>query len=95
MLIACKVYLTDHGREKLWDQPRREIISKIADCVKLRNAYKEAYRYTKDKMSQVPGGIHFDFSEMCIFGKFESFCLRLDKVSKWWKVDFAKITYCP
>ncbi|ESN95634.1 hypothetical protein HELRODRAFT_86567, partial [Helobdella robusta] len=56
MLIACKVHLTNHGRERVWEQSRKEVICKIADCVNLKDAFREAYKYTKDKMARVPGG---------------------------------------
>ena len=80
MLIMCRAYLTNHGKETIWRQPRKEVIAKIDDCLKLRESYKDAYRWARNKLARVPGGIIFDFSEQCIFGKFDAFCRRLEEI---------------
>ena len=80
MVKACKGYLTDDGMVRIWDQPRNELVIRIQECVRLYNNYQNAFQRTKKKIEKTPGERPFDFSEMYIFGKFDAFCKRLEKV---------------
>ena len=80
MVKACKGYLTEEGLFRVWDQDRVEIISRIHDCLNLNRAYQDAFQRTKKRMEETPGEKPFDFSQLYIFGKFEAFCRRLEKV---------------
>ena len=48
----------------------------------MSQAYQEQYRIAKDKLllAQPQDGKQFDFSEIAIFGKYELFCKRLQKL---------------
>jgi dynein heavy chain len=80
MVTACKNYITDSGVNKIWDQQSPPLIEKLQNCVGLYNNYQNVFQMTKQKMEQSPGEIPFEFSAMFVFGKFELFCKRLDKV---------------
>lgn len=82
MVTACKSYITEDGLVKVWEQPRKEVIGKLLNCTRLYQEYKEAFRRTKEKTETTPGERAFEFSEMYIFGKFDTFCKRLEKVSR-------------
>ncbi|KAJ0000193.1 hypothetical protein NQD34_012035 [Periophthalmus magnuspinnatus] len=47
---------------------------------KLIKEYQHCYQKTKQKLQQTPTERQFDFSEMYIFGKFDSFQRRLNKI---------------
>ena len=80
MVKACKGYLTEDGLFRVWDQDRVTIINRIHDCLNLNRDYQDAFRRTKKRMEETPGEKPFDFSQLYIFGKFEAFCRRLEKV---------------
>lgn len=46
----------------------------------LYKCYQDAFQRTKQRIEEIPGEKNFEFSEMYIFGKFEAFCKRLEKV---------------
>ena len=82
MVKTCKAYLTDDGTTSVLDQPLGELIVNINNCIKLYKAYQ--YHFQKsNKVCEETGKRVFDFSEMYIFGKFDAFCKRLEKVNKW------------
>jgi len=81
MVKACKGYLTDEGLSRIWDQDRVTVINRIHDCLNLNRVYQDAFQRTKERMEETPGEKPFDFSQLYIFGKFEAFCRRLEKVS--------------
>lgn len=80
MVTACKKYITDDGVTRVWDQPCQPLIGKLQVCVNLYKNYQAVFQRTKKKIEETPGEKPFEFSEMYIFGKFETFCKRLDKV---------------
>ena len=80
MVKACKGYLTEEGLNRVWDQERVMTINRIHDCLNLNRAYQDAFQRTKKRMEETPGEKPFDFSQLYIFGKFEAFCRRLEKV---------------
>ena len=82
MVKSCKTYLTDDGLLKIWDKPLQQTYAKISVCIHLYEQYRKAFYSVKTKIEAAPKERHFDFSEMYIFGKFEAFCKRLEKVCK-------------
>nr|XP_018671052.1 dynein heavy chain 5, axonemal isoform X3 [Ciona intestinalis] len=80
MVSSCKSYITSNDTETIWDQPRHEIIQKLEACIKLNREYQRCFQRTKQKLEETPNERKFDFSEMYIFGKFESFVRRLQKI---------------
>ena len=89
MVTACKEYITDNHMNKIWDQPRRPLIQKLNTCITLNQEYQLCFQKTKQKLEEDPSEKPFEFSEMYIFGKFDTFCRRLQKVS--WKFFFVII----
>ncbi|XP_071095783.1 dynein axonemal heavy chain 8-like [Haliotis cracherodii] len=80
MVKACKTFITDDGMYRIWEQPRQELFMKLESCVKLYQTYQSAFQRTKQKIEDTPGEKPFEFSEMYIFGKFNTFCKRLQKI---------------
>ena len=80
MVTACKNYITSDGLYRIWDLPREPLVEKLQNCVNLYKTYQATFQRTKQKIEETPGEKPFEFSEMYIFGKFETFCKRLDKV---------------
>ncbi|KAJ3091620.1 Dynein heavy chain 5, axonemal [Quaeritorhiza haematococci] len=80
MITSCKEYIYKDGGSKLWDQDRQGLVKKLTDCIKLNEAYQRCFHETKRKLQETPQEKQFDFSEMYIFGKFDAFCKRLQKV---------------
>lgn len=106
MVTACKNYLTDRGVNRVWDQPRQPLIEKLKACLRLNQEYQKCFQRTKRRIAEDPTMKPFEFSEMYIFGKFDTFCKRLNQVRITYLKSFAKyfshnyrlpslLTYCP
>ncbi|KAJ1563094.1 Dynein heavy chain 5, axonemal [Cladochytrium tenue] len=80
MITSCKEFIYKDGGSKLWDQDRTELVKKLNDCMKLNEAYQRCFHETKKRLQENPAEKQFDFSEMYIFGKFDAFCRRIQKV---------------
>uniref|UniRef100_A0A1I8HIQ5 DHC_N1 domain-containing protein n=2 Tax=Macrostomum lignano TaxID=282301 RepID=A0A1I8HIQ5_9PLAT len=82
MIFACKTHVrcgSDGG--SLWDQPRDQLIERMRHCLDLNADYQAAFRRVRDQLHQTPQERQFDFSENYIFGKFDTFCRRLVKIT--------------
>ena len=80
MITACKSYITDRGVETVWTLPMDQAISRLSDCIKLNEEYQRCFHKTKEKLEAMPNERRFEFSEMYIFGKFDTFTRRLKKI---------------
>lgn len=80
MITACKHYITEHGLKTIWDYPQEELISKLEDCIKLNECYQQSFQRAKKKLEENPEEKQFEFSEMYIFGKINSFSARCNKM---------------
>ncbi|KAF6020163.1 DNAH5 [Bugula neritina] len=80
MITACKSYITDSGYETVWSQPPEAVLKKLDDCIKLNEEYQRCFHKTKKKLEEIPDERQFEFSEMYIFGKFDTFTRRLKKI---------------
>ncbi|XP_030832172.1 dynein heavy chain 8, axonemal [Strongylocentrotus purpuratus] len=80
MVTACKNYITDYGMSRIWDQSYKTLIDKLQVSVKLYKEYQICFHKAKKKIEAIPEEKPFDFSEMYIFGKFDAFCKRIDKI---------------
>eukprot|EP01062_Namystynia_karyoxenos_P079539 TRINITY_DN8407_c0_g1_i1.p1 TRINITY_DN8407_c0_g1~~TRINITY_DN8407_c0_g1_i1.p1 ORF type:complete len:4892 (+),score=1969.11 TRINITY_DN8407_c0_g1_i1:217-14892(+) len=78
MIRSCKRYLERDG--KIWDQEPDVAMKALRSCIELNQEYKHHFRQTKEELSAKLFGRQFDFSEEAIFGKFNLFCGRLQKV---------------
>uniref|UniRef100_H0X0M1 Dynein axonemal heavy chain 5 n=1 Tax=Otolemur garnettii TaxID=30611 RepID=H0X0M1_OTOGA len=80
MISACKAYITNNGTASIWNQPQDVVVKKILSAIKLKEEYQHCFHKTKQKLKQDPSAKQFEFSEMYIFGKFETFHRRLAKI---------------
>ena len=78
MISNCKAGILGGG--KLWEQPIPILLAGLEGCLKLNDFYQDQYRQTKEKLMAQPKGKQFDFSENQIFGVFEMFCKRVQKL---------------
>ena len=78
IIRSCKRYITEGGRISLWNQDT-VIEEKLTECLLLNKQYREAYIHVKTKKD---GNTfrNFSFSEQSIFGRFDSFCKRLQNI---------------
>ncbi|XP_066267666.1 dynein axonemal heavy chain 5-like [Branchiostoma lanceolatum] len=80
MITTCKAYITQ-GITKVWDHERAPLLKRISECIELNRAYQRVFHKTKEKLKENPHERQFEFSENYIFGKFDTFCKRLEKVA--------------
>uniref|UniRef100_A0AAR2JKW7 AAA+ ATPase domain-containing protein n=1 Tax=Pygocentrus nattereri TaxID=42514 RepID=A0AAR2JKW7_PYGNA len=80
MITACKAYITNNGSATIWDQPQDVVAEKLRAAIRLNEEYQKYFHKTKQKLEQSPSERQFDFSEMYIFGKFDTFQRRLNKI---------------
>ncbi|KAI9150964.1 hypothetical protein H9P43_009579 [Blastocladiella emersonii ATCC 22665] len=93
MITGCKEYIYKDGGAKLWEQDRSVLMRKLSEAIKLNEAYQMYFHETKRKLQETPAEKQFDFSEMYIFGKFDAFCKRIQKVVDMFSVieKFSKL----
>ncbi|KAG8123396.1 hypothetical protein E2320_018801 [Naja naja] len=82
MVTACKAYITDGGYSRVWEQETPIVIQKIKDCIFLFKEYQKSFHKTRKQILETSGEKTFEVSEMYIFGKFEAFCKRLEKITE-------------
>uniref|UniRef100_A0A2K5CY30 Dynein axonemal heavy chain 8 n=1 Tax=Aotus nancymaae TaxID=37293 RepID=A0A2K5CY30_AOTNA len=82
MVTACKAYITDGGLNHVWDQETPVVLKKIQDCIFLFKEYQTSFHKTRRQILDSSGEKSFEVSEMYIFGKFEAFCKRLEKITE-------------
>ncbi|XP_023388715.1 dynein heavy chain 5, axonemal [Pteropus vampyrus] len=80
MISACKAYITNNGTASVWSQPQDVVVEKISSAIKLKQEYQDCFHKMKQRLKQDPNEKQFEFSEMYIFGKFETFHRRLAKI---------------
>jgi len=67
----------------MWDHdqyPPDELIEVLQQCLDLHEAYIKQYEFTKERLQNVPKAKQFDFNPTQIFGKFDLFCRRVNKL---------------
>ncbi|XP_049782831.1 dynein axonemal heavy chain 5 [Schistocerca cancellata] len=79
MIETCKQYITNRGKETIWSQERAEVRRKLEHCIRLNSTYRSTYSVVKSQPF-LPGQTSFSFSENYVFGKFDAFCDRLNKI---------------
>jgi dynein heavy chain len=80
MITSCKEFVYKEGGSKIWDLDRQVLVQRLLQCMKLNEAYQRCFHEVKKKLQETPNEKQFDFSEMYIFGKFDAFCKRIQKV---------------
>jgi dynein heavy chain len=78
MITTCKMYIRE-GVSNIREMDRELLLQRIADCLELRDEYKNEFRRVKEN-AEKKGEKSFDFSENYIFGKFDAFGKRLEKI---------------
>jgi dynein heavy chain len=69
----------------LWDHdqyPPEELINMLQQCLDLHEAYIKQYEFTKERLQNVPKAKQFDFNPTHIFGRFDLFCRRVNKLKE-------------
>uniref|UniRef100_A0A673Z5Z6 Dynein heavy chain 5, axonemal-like n=1 Tax=Salmo trutta TaxID=8032 RepID=A0A673Z5Z6_SALTR len=72
MITTCKAYLCQDVA-KVWDHDR--------ECTQLNQEYQLCFQRVREKLRDNPNDKQFEFSENYIFGKFDTFCKRLEKIA--------------
>ncbi|KAF4790048.1 hypothetical protein TURU_143619 [Turdus rufiventris] len=80
MINTCKTYLCE-GVSKIWDLDRQELLRRIQQCISLKEKYRTSFQKIREDLKKNPSDRQLDISENYIFGKFETFCKRLEKIS--------------
>ncbi|KAI4787750.1 hypothetical protein KUCAC02_036273 [Chaenocephalus aceratus] len=84
MITTCRSFLSQ-GVARIWDLSRYleqlTLGARISDCCKLNAEYQRSFQMVRDKLRENPDSRQFDFSENYIFGKFDAFCRRLEKIA--------------
>ena len=86
MIETCKLYITCRGKETIWSQDRQEVQKKLQHCITLNKTYHNTYTLVKNQPF-LPGQTSFGFSENYVFGKFDTFCDRLNKIITMFNID--------
>lgn len=79
MIETCKQYITCRFKETIWSQDRSQVKDKLIHCINLNKTYRETYLFVKNQ-AFLPNTEQFSFSENYVFGKFDTFCKRLNKI---------------
>ncbi|CAH2103629.1 unnamed protein product [Euphydryas editha] len=79
MIETCKQYITCRFKETIWSQERNHVREKLIHCINLNKTYRDTYIFVKNQPF-LPNTEQFSFSENYVFGKFDTFCKRLNKI---------------
>ncbi|XP_039763737.1 dynein heavy chain 5, axonemal [Pararge aegeria] len=79
MIETCKQYITCRFKETIWSQERDMVRDKLIHCISLNKTYRDTYTFVKNQPF-LPNTEQFSFSENYVFGKFDTFCKRLNKI---------------
>ncbi|XP_072018853.1 LOW QUALITY PROTEIN: dynein axonemal heavy chain 5-like [Amphiura filiformis] len=80
MITTCKGYI-NRDVMKIWEHDRAELLRRLNDCIFLNEEYQKSFHKTKEKLRETPEERQFEFSENYIFGKFDTFCKRLERIA--------------
>ncbi|KAK3576985.1 hypothetical protein CHS0354_005992 [Potamilus streckersoni] len=80
MITTCKAYILQ-GVSKIWEHKRPVILQRINECTQLNEEYQKQFQKTKERLRENPNERQFEFSENYIFGKFDTFCKRLERIA--------------
>ncbi|KAF3703904.1 Dynein heavy chain 5, axonemal Axonemal beta dynein heavy chain 5 Ciliary dynein heavy chain 5 [Channa argus] len=80
MITTCRSFLSQ-GVAHIWDHSRPVLLQRISECCNLNVDYQRSFHTVRDKLRENSENRQFDFSENYIFGKFDAFCRRLEKIA--------------
>jgi len=78
MIASCRESVEAGGN--LWEQSTPELIGKLRACLETNAQYQASYGQMRTQLAETPKGKQFDFNENVIFGKFDLFCRRVEKL---------------
>ncbi|KAK7873028.1 hypothetical protein R5R35_000324 [Gryllus longicercus] len=83
MVAACRAYLDENGARSVWEQRKRDVLHKIDVCLNLHKTYSECFEKARRAMLNTPVASDqpFEISEMYVFGKFQTFRIRIMKLA--------------
>ncbi|VVC99767.1 unnamed protein product [Leptidea sinapis] len=79
MIETCKQYITCRFKETIWSQERNLVRERLTHCINLNKTYRDTYIFVKNQPF-LPNTEQFSFSENYVFGKFDTFCKRINKI---------------
>lgn len=80
MILNCKSYITKNETLDIWRDEKPSVISRMKDCINLYHQYYESYKVMLKNIEEADERL-IEVSEMYVFGKFDKFKTRLNKVS--------------
>ena len=78
IVFSCKQYITEMGQKRVWDILPEQLLQRLEACHRLYKVYQECFHQSKQRVSAERKA--FEISELYVFGKFASFCRRLDEI---------------
>ncbi|EEB13574.1 ciliary dynein heavy chain, putative [Pediculus humanus corporis] len=81
MVTQCRNYLTENGTKTVWEHKKKDIITKMRVCLNLYKKYKSCFAETQRQINENPEEKAFGCSEANVFVKFESFRIRLERLT--------------
>ncbi|XP_069368231.1 dynein axonemal heavy chain 5 isoform X1 [Paralichthys olivaceus] len=80
MISSCRSFLLQ-SVSHIWDHSRSVLLQRISECCHLKVQYQRSFQQVRDQLRENPEMRQFDLSENYIFGKFDAFCRRLEKIA--------------
>ncbi|CAG0890517.1 unnamed protein product [Cyprideis torosa] len=80
IIKTCKTYIAfDQSEATTLTQPPTEMIKRFHECIELYEKYRQAYETVQESMMS-KGEHPFEFSQQYVFGKFDTFCKRIQMI---------------
>ncbi|XP_058453053.1 dynein axonemal heavy chain 8 [Malaya genurostris] len=80
IIMNCQQYMTCRKTKTIYEQEKEDVLAKIRVCKDLDMLYRFHYYKTINDMEESPDENPWDCSDMYIFGKMDTFNVRLDKI---------------
>ncbi|XP_075210479.1 dynein heavy chain 8, axonemal kl-3 [Lycorma delicatula] len=80
ILNSCYNYLTVNKTRTIWQQKKKSVIEKMKVCLCLYKYYYSCFLNTKKENMESENESELKCSEMFVFGKFETFKVRLEQL---------------
>lgn len=80
IIMNCQQYMTCRRKSTIYEQKMEDILAKIQVCKNLDSIYRFHYYKTVNDMEESPDETPWECSDMYIFGKMDTFNIRLDKI---------------
>ncbi|XP_072296528.1 dynein axonemal heavy chain 8-like [Eucyclogobius newberryi] len=77
MLNACREYITENGKYKIWDHDPEILIQKIQECIALYKESESCFEKTQESHSR-----KLKVPKIVIFERFHTFCQKLEKITQ-------------